>query len=351
MLTAYERAPTIGSPDLAGRRGLSRRFFYTVACMDPLGDEKTSGSTLVTVVIAFTANLLVAAAKTVAALITGSASMAAEAAHSWADTGNQIFLFLAERKSAKRRDKSHPLGYGREAYVWSMFAAFGLFTAGAVVSIMHGIQQLITPEPAGEFRVAYIVLAVSFVLEGFSFSQAYRQSRRAARELDRHTLEQVLISSNPTLRAVFAEDAAALLGLVLAFLGVLLHQLTGSAVPDAVGSIAVGMLLAVVAFVLIDRNRRFLVGQGVSADIERSMGRRLLAHPGIERITYLHLEFVGPRKLYLVAAVDLQGDRPEHEVAVALRRLERELEDHKTVEEAVLTLAAPEEPALDFRPE
>lgn len=319
--------------------------------MDPLGDEKNTGTTQVTVIIAFAANFLVAGSKTAAGLITGSASMTAEAAHSWADTGNQIFLFLAERKSAKKRDKSHPLGYGREAYVWSMFAAFGLFTAGAVVSIMHGIQQLITPEPAGEFLVAYIVLAVSFVLEGFSFMQAYRQTRRAAVELDRHTLEQVLISSDPTLRAVFAEDAAALIGLFLAFLGVLLHQLTGSAVPDAVGSIAVGILLGVVAFVLIDRNRRFLVGQGVTADIERSMGLRLLEHPGIDRITYLHLEFVGPRKLYLVAAVDLRGDHPEHEVAVALRGIERELEDHETVEEAVLTLATPDEPALDFRTE
>ncbi|MET3919758.1 cation diffusion facilitator family transporter [Arthrobacter sp. UYEF20] len=319
--------------------------------MDPLSKGKKSGSTLLTVVIAFVANFLVAGSKTVAALITGSASMTAEAAHSWADTGNQVFLFVAERKSARKRDKSHPLGYGREAYVWSMFAAFGLFTAGAVVSIMHGIQELVTPEPAGEFHVAYIVLALAFVLEGISFAQAFRQTRRAARELERDTLEQVLISSDPTLRAVFAEDAAALIGLVLAFLGVLLHQLTGSAVPDAVGSIAVGILLAVVAVVLIDRNRRFLVGQGVTADIEQSMGQRLLENPGIERITYLHLEFVGPRKLYLVAAVDLRGDRPEHEVAVALRRIERELEDYETVEEAVLTLATADEPALEFRAE
>ncbi|MCR1162226.1 cation transporter [Paenarthrobacter sp. UW852] len=305
-----------------------------------------SGSTLLTVIIAFAANTLVAAAKSVAAALTGSASMTAEAAHSWADTGNQVFLFLAERRSQRPRDKDHPMGYGREAYVWSMFAAFGLFTAGAVVSIMHGIQELITPEPASDFLVAYVVLALAFVLEGFSFVQAFRQTRKAARELERHTLEQVLISSDPTLRAVFAEDAAALVGLVVAFAGVFLHQVTGSPVPDAVGSIVVGILLAVVAVVLIDRNRRFLVGQGVTPDIERSMARRVLDHPDIARLTYLHLEFVGPRKLYLVAAVDLVGDHPEHEEAVVLRRLERELEDHETVEEAVLTLATPDEAAL-----
>ena len=310
--------------------------------------RKKPGSTLLTVIIAFAANFLVAAAKTVAALLTGSASMTAEAAHSWADTGNQVFLFFAERRSARPRDKSHPMGYGREAYVWSMFAAFGLFTAGAVVSIMHGIQQLITPEPAADFAVAYVVLGAAFVFEGISFTQAFRQTRKAAHQLDRHTLEQVLISSDPTLRAVFAEDAAALIGLVVAFAGVFLHQVTGSPLPDAVGSIVVGVLLAVVAVVLIDRNRRFLVGQGVTPDIERSMARRVLEHREIARLTYLHLEFVGPRKLYLVAAVDLQGDHPEHEVAVALRRIERELEDHETVEEAVLTLATPDEAALDF---
>ncbi|MEC5191623.1 cation diffusion facilitator family transporter [Arthrobacter sp. MP_M7] len=310
--------------------------------------RKESNSTLLTVIIAFVANILVAAAKSVAAVLTGSASMTAEAAHSWADTGNQVFLFFAERRSVKPRDESHPMGYGREAYVWSMFAAFGLFTAGAVVSIMHGIQQIISPEPAADFEVAYVVLAVAFVLEGISFIQAFRQTRKAAHELERHTLEQVLISSDPTLRAVFAEDAAALVGLVVAFAGVFLHQVTGSPLPDALGSIVVGVLLAVVAVVLIDRNRRFLVGQGVTPDIERSMALRILEHPDIARLTYMHLEFVGPRRLYLVAAVDLQGDHPEHEVAVTLRRIERELEDRETVEEAVLTLATPDEAALSF---
>lgn len=310
--------------------------------------RKKPGSTLLTVIIAFVVNVLVAAAKSAAAVLTGSASMTAEAAHSWADTGNQVFLFLAERRSAKPRDLAHPMGYGREAYVWSMFAAFGLFTAGAVVSIMHGVQQILAPEPAADFAVAYAVLAAAFVLEGISFIQAFRQTRAAAHQLERHTLEQVMISSDPTLRAVFAEDAAALIGLVVAFAGVFLHQVTGSPLPDAVGSIVVGVLLAVVAVVLIDRNRRFLVGQGVTPRIERSLARRVLEHGDIARLTYLHLEFVGPRRLYLVAAVDLQGDLPEHEVAVALRRIERELEDHETVEEAVLTLSTPDEPDLDF---
>lgn len=301
-----------------------------------------------TVIIAFIVNFLVAGAKTVAAFLTGSASMTAEAAHSWADTGNEIFLLIAERKSHRRRDGSHPMGYGREAYVWSMFAAFGLFTAGAVVSITHGVQELMQPEPATDYGIAYAVLAVAFVLEGVSFTQAFRQAKKASRERGTSTLQSVSTTSDTTLRAVFAEDAAALIGLVIAFLGILLHQLTGSPVPDAIGSILVGILLGVVAVILIDRNRRFLVGQAVPPALLALVAGRLSAHQSIERVTYLHLEYVGPERLYLVAAVDLVGDRQEHDVAVALRAVERDIEDHERIEEAVLTLSTPDEPALDL---
>ena len=130
--------------------------------------------------IAFGANFLVAVAKTWAAALTGSASMVAEAAHSWADTGNEIFLMIANKRSSRPADARHPLGFGREAYVWSLFAALGLFVAGAAVSITHGIHELFDPEPATDFVIGYIVLAVSFLLEGFSFLQSVRQARREA---------------------------------------------------------------------------------------------------------------------------------------------------------------------------
>jgi cation diffusion facilitator family transporter len=302
-----------------------------------------------TVIVAFLANLLIAVAKTVAAFLTGSASMVAESAHSWADTGNEVFLFIADKRGIKKRDDDHPLGYGKETYVWSMFAAFGLFTVGAVVSIQHGISQLAAAEEAEDYLVNYIVLGVAFLLEGTSFLQALRQARGSARAGQVPTLRFVLRSSNPTLRAVFAEDAAALVGLLIAFLGIFLHQVTGSAVFDAVGSILVGVLLGVVALVLVDRNRRFLVGESPSDELETTVLERLLARPEIARVTYLHTEFVGPSRLYLVAAVDMTGDDTEEHVAVALRRVERELEEHDVVEEAVLTLSTPDEPSLQPR--
>lgn len=302
---------------------------------------------LVTVLVALGANLLVAVAKTLAALLTGAASMVAEAAHSWADTGNEVFLYVAARRSVHPVDARHPGGYGRAAYVWSLFAAFGLFVIGAGVSITHGVQELLHPEPAGLFGVSYVVLAVAFVLEGASFVQATRQSRREAAASHRDLLDHVMSTSDPTVRAVFFEDAAALIGLVIAFVGILLHQLTGSSVPDAVGSILVGALLAVVAFVLIRQNVRFLVGMTVDPDLRRAAVERLLGYTAVAQVTYLHIEYVGPRRVFVVAAVDLAGDMAEHEVAAELNRIEDDLQSGPRVAWAVLTLSRPGAPALD----
>ncbi|MFW0791179.1 cation diffusion facilitator family transporter [Gordonia sp. CPCC 205333] len=301
---------------------------------------------MLTVVIAFTVNILVALAKTVAATVTGSASMVAEAAHSWADAGNEIFLLIAERRGARGRDGRHPFGYGRETYIWSMFAAFGLFTVGAVVSVMHGISALSEPEAESEYLVGYIVLSIAFVLEGISFLQSARQARRDAARWSLHPVRYVLRTSKATLRAVFAEDAAALIGLLIAALGMALHQITGSAVWDALGSIGVGLLLGVIAIVLIKRNGEFLLGQAAQPQARSLMLEHLLAHNEVQRVTYLHAEFVGPAQYYLVAAVDLVGDAPEHDVARRLRNLEAQVENHDAIVEAVLTLSTEDEDSL-----
>lgn len=312
----------------------------------PSTEQAKGGESMLTVLVALAANTLIAIAKSVVAMMTGSASMVAEAAHSWADAGNEVFLVLAERKSAQPRDRSHPLGYGREAYVWSMFAAFGLFTAGAVVSIWHGITSLQHAEEEADYLWAYVVLGVSFVLEAVSWAQAMRQTRKEAGERGLTPARYIWTTPNPTLRAVVAEDTAALVGLLIAGAGILLHQLTGNPVWDAIGSILVGLLLGVVAVFLIGRNRDFLTGQAVSVETRDRALRTLLEHPEIERVTYLHLEWVGPDKVFLVAAVDLVGDQSEHDVAVVLDRLATELRTHEMVEEAVLTLATPDRPAL-----
>lgn len=309
------------------------------------GDGGGSESTT-TVLVAFGANLLIAVAKSVAAVLTGSASILAEAAHSWADAGNEVLLLVADRRSRRPADAEHPLGHGREAYVWSLFAALGLFVAGAAVSVTHGVQELFSAEPAGDFVVGYVVLAVSFVLEGVSFSQSIRQARPEAASLDRDLLEHVLATSDPTLRAVFAEDAAALIGLLLAAGGLALHQVTGSPVPDAIGSILVGLLLGVVAVVLINRNRRFLVGQQTDPRVRATVLRALLAEPEVAMVTYLRLDVVGPRMVSVIGDVDLTGDDTETHLALRLRRLEARISASPAVAGTVLTLSAPGAPAL-----
>jgi cation diffusion facilitator family transporter len=298
------------------------------------------------VVIAFIANILVALAKSAAAVLTGSASMFAEAAHSWADAGNEIFLLVADRRSVRPKDELHPFGHGREAYFWSLFAAFGLFTIGAVVSILNGVRELLDPEPATDYLIAYLVLGVSFVLEGISLAQSLRQAKKRTDELSTSLVKYIFNGSNPTLRAVIFEDSAALIGLVLAASGIVLHQVTGNAIFDAIGSILIGVLLAAVAVLLIDRNRRFLIGAPPPSRYRRQAVATLLESPEIDRVTYLHLEFVGPEKLFLVAAVDLVGNRGEEEVAAQLRRLERRMEEIDTIDTAILTLSVSDEPSV-----
>jgi cation diffusion facilitator family transporter len=333
------------APALAG--GTARRSHDMLLRSVPGAGGGPGGSeSLITVLVAFGANVLIAVAKTAAAAVTGSASLLAEAAHSWADTGNEIFLLVANRRSRRPADPTHPFGHGREAYVWSLLAAIGLFVAGAAVSVTHGIQELINPEPAGHFAVGYIVLAVSFVLEGISFLQSVRQAKPEAESLQRDLIEHVLATSDPTLRAVFAEDSAALVGLVIAGAGLAAHQLTGSPVPDAVGSILVGVLLAVIAVVLINRNRQYLVGQEVDPRVRAAAVQALLAEPEVARVTYLRLEFVGPRVVSVIGDVDLTGDDTESHVAVRLRALEARISASPAVAGAVLSLSAPDEPTL-----
>ncbi|MGI8702530.1 MAG: cation diffusion facilitator family transporter [Nocardioidaceae bacterium] len=226
-------------------------------------------------------------------------------------TGNQVLLFVADRRSRREPDAAHPFGYGREAYVWSMFAALGLFTAGAVVSVWNGVTKLFETSEESSYFWAYVVLAVAFVLEGTSFLQAFRQTRREAKRLDRDVLEHAMATSDPTLRAVFAEDSAALVELVIAAAGIVAHQLTGNAAYDAVGSILVGLLVGLIAVVLINTNRRFLTGQESDTRLRDAALDRLKEMPEVARVAYLRLEFVGPRQLSLIASVDLTGERPE----------------------------------------
>jgi cation diffusion facilitator family transporter len=313
---------------------------------DPAEDPNASSS-LLTVAVALVANGLLAVAKSVAAVVTGSAAMVAEAAHSWSDTGNEVFLLVAERTGSKPRDAEHPRGYGRQTYIWSLVAAFGLFSAGAVVSVWHGVTSLMGDPGETSYTVNYIVLGIAFVLEGTSFLQASRQVQGAAKRWGLNPFRYVSETSNPTLRAVFFEDFSALVGLLVAALGIGLHQATGRHEFDAAASIVIGLLLAGVAIFLMRRNMEYLLGEAQGPEVRNRVLTRLLEHPEIQRITYLHVEFVGPQRLFIVVAVDLTGNDSESDLALRFRRVERDIEQDDLIEDAILTLAPPDEPSLE----
>lgn len=307
---------------------------------------KAGGESTLTVVVAFGANLVVALAKSFAAVVSGSASMTAEAAHSWADTGNEVFLLIANRRSVRDADERRPLGYGREAYVWSLLAAVGLFVVGAAVSIWRGVTEFLDGESGAEdYRLAYLVLAIAFLLEGTSLLQSLRQLRRDAKKYESDVLAYAFQTSDPTVRAVFAEDSAALIGIAIAFLGILLHELTGQVMWDAIGSILVGGVLGVVAVILINRNRVFLTGEAGPPRIRQALREKLESFAEVDSVRFLRPEFIGPKQIFVIASVDLVGDAVESSIARTLRTLEHRLEDQVPfVVEAVLTVSEPDEP-------
>jgi divalent metal cation (Fe/Co/Zn/Cd) transporter len=228
--------------------------------------------------------------------------------------------------------------------VWSLLAAVGLFVVGGTVSVWRGINELFDDRAADEnYAIAYAVLGVALVLEGISWLQAVRQLRTGAHAFDREVLEYAMETSDPTVRAVFAEDSAALIGIVLAFAGIGLHQLTGAAAWDAVGSILVGLLLGVVAVILIDRNRRFLTGEPGTPQLRDAVVARIEELDEVASVRFIRLEFVGPKQLFVVASVDLVGDPVESRIARTLRDLEARLEANPHIVDAVLTVAEPAE--------
>ena len=226
-----------------------------------------------TVLVALAANAGIAVAKGVAAAVSGSAAMAAETAHSVADTANEVILLVALRRSDRPPDRDHPFGYGPERFFWSFVAAVSIFVSGAVFAAIEGIDALLGPaEEAAGLVISSVVLALAFVLEGISWVRATRQVRHDAREHDQSVRELLRSTDDPTVKTVFYEDSAALVGVVLAFAGIWLHHLTGSSVPDAIASLLIAALLAVVAFLLARTNKNLLVGSQADPRLIRAVG-------------------------------------------------------------------------------
>jgi cation diffusion facilitator family transporter len=258
-----------------------------------------------TVLLAGAANLAIAISKCIAGLLSGSTALLAEAAHSVADTLNQVFLLAALRRSRRPADSQHPFGYGKERYFWSLLAAVGIFVLGAGFSIVEGIRAIVHPEPVAELVVVYSVLGISFVFEGISWARAYRQIRREAAARGVRTIEHLRTSAEPAVKTVAFEDTAALIGLALAAIGVTLNAVTGLEYFDGAASIAIGLLLIVVAWVLGRDNMVGLIGQGLPEEVVRRIRAEIERMPGIEAVLEVLTMRLGPDAVLVVARVDL----------------------------------------------
>jgi cation diffusion facilitator family transporter len=278
-----------------------------------------------TVVVAGAANLAIAVAKLVAGLISGSAAMLSEAAHSLADTTTEVLLYLALRRGARPADRRHPFGYGMESYVWALVAALFTFVVGAGFAITHGVTTILVHEHTGDFLASYVVLAVSFVIESISLTRARRQVRRESRRWRASTRRYLRLTADTTVKAVFLEDSAALIGLLIAGLGLGLSQLTGDELYDGIGSILIGVLLLVIAGTLARSNLSLLVGRAVSDRVHRRIEAELAGIPHVSRVDTLMTMFLGPEEILVAAKVDFDDEATGADIEAAADEAERRL--------------------------
>jgi cation diffusion facilitator family transporter len=270
----------------------------------PAEAQESGGESAGTVIVAGVVNLGIALAKLVGGLLSHSSAMLSEAAHSVADTVTEVFLFVALKRGEKPPDEKHPFGYGRETYFWAFIASLTTFLVGAGFSFFQGITTIIERKPEGSPTISYIVLAVSFLLEGTSFLKAVRQVRGAARKWGVKPGAYLSRTTDTTVKAVTFEDAAALVGLVLAALGLFLEQMTGDPLWDGVSAVAIGLLLLVVAFVLARANKSLLIGQSASPRIEQELKAEIAAMEHVDGVPLLLTSVIGPGKILVAAKVD-----------------------------------------------
>ena len=279
-----------------------------------------------TVIIAGAANLLVGLAKLVAGILSGSSAMLAEAAHSAADTLDQVFLLTSLRQAERPADREHQFGHGQERYFWSLLAAFGIFIAGGGFSIFEGLLSLSSKHNESPL-IAYAALAIAFVAEGTSFARAFWQVRGEARSRNKEILDHVESSPDITVKVALFEDSVAMVGLLLAALGVGLRQLTGSPVWDGGASIAIGVLLVVVAVKLGMDSKDLLIGRAASPEMEQVIREEIESRPGVDELLELLTMHMGPDSLIVAARVALNDDLGADETEDLADEVDRRLSE------------------------
>ena len=283
------------------------------------------GESTATVVVAGLANLGIAIAKLVGGLVSHSSAMLSEAAHSLADTITEVLLFVALKRGDRAPDDRHPVGYGRETYFWALLACLATFTLGAGFSFYQGVETILEGEEQGDPLIAYVVLAISFVLEGASWLKAVRQVRSSARKWGTTPRRYLAETSDTTVKAVTFEDSAALVGLVLAALGLFLEQVTDDPVWDGMAAVAIGVLLLLVAGSLAKANVSLLIGKSVSPRIEAQFREEIAGLDQVSAVPVLLTTVIGPGQLIVMAKVDFDDTATVADIERASDEAERRL--------------------------
>ena len=294
------------------------------------------------------ANGLIAILKFVGAAITGSSGMMAEALHSVADTTNQIFLLLGLRFYKRPASAKHPFGYGKERFFWSFIAAIFIFGVGATYAIYEGIDKLRHPHPPTNLGWAYGILAISFALESGSIGLALYQEVREAHHEGLSFGEYLRESKDPTAKTVLFEDSAALIGILIAATGLVLteYQVGGAAGAywDGMASILIGLVLAVVAFVLARSSRGLLLGEAASRKTVAKITEAITTHPNVERVVELLTMHLAPKQILINASLQLRPDLRTGDIEKTIREIEDRIKNAEPdVEMMFLEVARDEE--------
>lgn len=272
------------------------------------------------VMAALVGNGLIAVTKFGAATFTGSSAMLSEAVHSVVDTGNQGLLLFGIKRSARPADRAHPFGYGMEVYFWAFVVAILLFSVGAGVSLYEGVEKVRHPEPVTSPFVNYIVLGAAMAFEAVAWYIAFQEFQKSRG--DRTILQAVRRSKDPALITVLFEDSAAMAGLVVAFAGIGLGQWLDLPILDGVASIAIGLILAVVAAFLAYECKGLLIGESADPDVVAGVERIAAAHGGVERINETLTMHLGPEDVLLNLSLDFKDGLSSEEVERAISDLE-----------------------------
>lgn len=267
------------------------------------------------VVAALGANLGIALIKFIAFAVTGSSSMLAEAVHSVADSGNQGLLLVGGRRAKREATSSHPFGYGRDRYLYGFLVALVLFTVGGLFALYEGVEKVLHPHHVDSPLVAVAVLVTAVALEGYSFRTAIKESNELRG--DASWVEFVRHAKVPELPVVLLEDLAALVGLVLALLGVGLTTLTDDPVWDGIGTLGIGTLLVVVAIVLIIETKSLLLGESASESVREAIAAALVGE-GVDKVIHMRTMHLGPDEILLGAKVAMSPTDSLADVARAI---------------------------------